>query len=86
MLRDIHRDSPTCKDKDFDVCYQRARAKTIEYAKILSEEAEITHLQPVITAIVFDSAKTHLKEPLEFRKYKYIIIDDETFEKVKYKE
>lgn len=83
MLADMHRESPMCKGKDIETCFQEARAEIVEYANILSQEAEIENIPSVIIAIVFESAITHLKEPLEFRKYKYIVIDNNKFGKVK---
>lgn len=55
----------------------------VNYAKALSEEAEIDNVPPVLLAIIIDSVKNSRAEPTEFRKYKYIIIDDETFTKIK---
>lgn len=86
MLRDMHRDSSKCKSKDIGKCFEEAKANILEYAKHLSEEAEIKNIPSVVTAILFDSVQTHLTEPHEFRKYKYIIVDENTFEKEYYNE
>lgn len=55
-----------------------------DYFKQLSETADIDNIPDVIAAMHFDSRATLVREPAEFRKYKYIIIDDKTFIKEKY--
>lgn len=84
MLEDLHRHSKNCNEKDdIEDCNQIGRVNVAEYIEILAQEAEIEKMLPVLRAINIDSVKTFLTKPLELRKYKYIIIDDETFEKVK---
>lgn len=55
-----------------------------DYFKQLSETAEIQNLPNVLAAMHFDSRATMVREPAQFRKYKYTIIDDKTFTKEKY--
>lgn len=57
-----------------------------DYYKQLSEVAEIASVPDVLCAMHFDSRATMARNPSEFRKYKYIIIDDKTFTKEKYEE
>lgn len=52
-----------------------------EYYKQLSETAEIENIPDVLCAMHFDSDHELLCNTAEFRKYKYIIIDDKTFTK-----
>lgn len=54
------------------------------YCELLAKEAEIENIPYVIMQIAIDSVWTQVKEPLDFRKYRYIIIDDKKFRKVKY--
>lgn len=56
----------------------------MEYAKELSELAEIKNVPDVILTIGYETAKARNMAPYEFRKYKYIIIDDKTYKKEKY--
>lgn len=57
--------------------------KPTEYCKVLAEEADIDNVSYVLLAIKNDSDRTHIEEQFEFRKYRYIIIDDKTFIKEK---
>lgn len=57
-----------------------------EYYKQLSETAEIENIPDVLAAMHFDSRASMARAPAEFRKYKYIIVDDKTFIKEKYED
>lgn len=84
MLEDLQRRSAVCNvNSDIEDCNQIGKVNAAEYSKILTEEAGIERIPPVLLAINIDSIETLSTNPLELRKYKYIIIDDETFKKVK---
>lgn len=55
-----------------------------EYYQQLAEVAVIENLPNVLAAIHFDSRQTMNKDPLNYRKYRYHIIDDNTFTKERY--
>lgn len=57
-----------------------------EYLAQLSEIADLEQISPVLLDIGLDSIKSSKVEPMEFRKYKYIIVNDNTFKKEKYEE
>lgn len=57
-----------------------------EYYKQLSETAEIENLPNVLAAVHFDTRAAMVVAPSQFRKYKYTIVDDNTFTKVKYED
>lgn len=57
-----------------------------EYLMQLSEIAGLEKIPNVLLDIGLDSVKCSQEDPIEFRKYKYTIIDDNTFEKIKYEE
>lgn len=54
-----------------------------EYYQQLSELAEIENIPDVIADIHHDSGENSKTDPLGYRDYKYIIIDNHTFERVK---
>lgn len=54
-----------------------------EYFKQLSDTAEIENIPTVFSAMHFDSRTTMSRAPSQFRKYKYTVIDDNTFTKEK---
>lgn len=55
------------------------------YCKQLSDTADIENLPAVVQAIYENHLETHEKEPYTFRQYRYILIDEKTFDKVKCK-
>lgn len=57
-----------------------------DYYRQLSETADIENLPAVLSAIFLDHFVTAGKEPSDFRKYRYVIVDDKTFSKVRDKE
>lgn len=57
-----------------------------EYFKQLAETAEIEKVPDILPAMHYDSRMTMVGAPAEFRKYKYIIVDDKTFRKEKEEE
>lgn len=57
-----------------------------EYLTQLSEIAGLPKIPDVLLDIGLDSIKSSKDEPLQFRKYKYIIVDDNTFRKEKYEQ
>lgn len=59
-------------------------AEQKEYYRQLAETAEIENLPDVVAAIHFDSRQTMAKDPLNYRKYRYHIVDDKTFTKERY--
>lgn len=52
-----------------------------DYFKQLSETAEIENIPAVIPAMHAESRATMARAPSQFRKYKYSIIDNNTFTK-----
>lgn len=54
-----------------------------EYFKQLADTAEVEEIPEVLADMHFDSRATMKSAPSQFRKYKYIIIDDKTFTKEK---
>ncbi|XP_055297698.1 senecionine N-oxygenase-like [Sitodiplosis mosellana] len=52
-----------------------------EYFKQLAETADVEPIPEVLPDMHFDSRESMKKGPSEFRKFKYIIIDDKTFTK-----
>lgn len=52
-----------------------------EYYKQLSETAGIENIPSVLPAMHNDSRQSMAEDSIEFRKYKYIVIDDKTFRK-----
>lgn len=61
-------------------------AEKLEYISQLAESANIEGVPTVFVKIVEESRNTIRSDPIGFRKYKYIIIDDHTFRKEKYEE
>ncbi|XP_031638724.1 senecionine N-oxygenase-like [Contarinia nasturtii] len=57
-----------------------------EYFKQLSEIADIDNIPSVMADMHYDARATILKDPAEFRKYKYTIIDDNTFTKERHED
>lgn len=55
-----------------------------EYYQQLAEVAEIENLPDVLAAMHFDSRQTMAKDPLNYRKYRYEMVDDKTFTKKRY--
>lgn len=55
-----------------------------EYFDQLVEESGVKNIPRVMVKIHIDSRANMLNAPSQFRKYKYTIIDDNTFSKVKY--
>lgn len=55
-----------------------------DYMNELSTVAEIDKIPDVIFYMGIDTSKSRDREPYEFRKYKYVMIDDKTFRKEKY--
>lgn len=54
------------------------------YYKQLAESANIESIPDILVDLHRDSAFSLYHNPLQFRKYKYIILDDKTFIKKKY--
>lgn len=81
MLKDVHDKTNFCYHEEIEGCSKRTNF--MEYAKVLSEEAEIKGMPPVLFSMMVDTVKIHLEDPHGFRNYKYTIIDDETFRKEK---
>lgn len=54
-----------------------------DYYRQLSEAADIQNLPDVLSAIFLDHFVTVGKEPSDFRKYRYTILDEKTFSKEK---
>lgn len=52
-----------------------------DYFKQLAETADIENIPSVLTAMHYDSRQSMAKDPTDFRKFKYIMIDDKTFRK-----
>lgn len=52
-----------------------------EYCNQISETAEIGNMPEVLLSIFEDHLETVKREPYTFRKYRYFIIDENTFEK-----
>lgn len=65
------------------VLYDTKLNSTMEYSKMLAQEAGIEGTPDVVLAIIVDSIRTHEREPFEFRNYTYTVIDGETFKKEK---
>lgn len=57
-----------------------------DYYRQLCETADIENLPDVLLAIWLDHSVTFGKEPSEYRKFRYTILDDKTFSKVKSEE
>lgn len=55
-----------------------------EYYAQLAKLADIENVPGVMAAIHYDSRDTLNKDPLNYRKYRYHIIDDKTFTKERY--
>lgn len=55
-----------------------------EYYRQLAEIAEIDNLPDVLAAMHLDSRQTMARDPLNYRKYRYHIVDDKTFTKERY--
>lgn len=55
-----------------------------EYYRQLAEVGGIEPLPDVLAAMHFDSRKTMNEDPLNYRKYRYQILDNETFTKHRY--
>lgn len=53
-----------------------------DYCKQLAETADIQNMPEVLLALFDDHSETFDREPYTFRRYKYTIIDKQTFEKV----
>lgn len=54
-----------------------------DYYRQLSETADIENLPDVLLAIFLDHFVTFGKEPSGYRKFRYTILDEKTFSKVK---
>lgn len=54
-----------------------------EYYDDLAETGGVANVQPVLSAMHYDSRTSLVSIPTEYRKYKYTIIDDKTFKKEK---
>lgn len=57
-----------------------------KYFDQLSALADIENVPTVLDDIAMDQVKDFRGQPTEFRKYKYTIIDDKTYTKVKYED
>lgn len=57
-----------------------------DYYRQLSETADIENLPDVLSSIFVDHFLTVGKEPADFRKYRYVILDERTFLKEKCEE
>lgn len=55
-----------------------------EYFNQLAEIADIENVPEVMSEIHFNARTTMLREPSQYQKFKYTIIDDKTFTKEKY--
>lgn len=66
--------------------YYLYREDYLDYVSQLVEIANIDGIPTVFQKIAKDSKKTLKNDPFEFWKYKYNIIDDNTFQKEKYLE
>lgn len=56
-------------------------AEQKDYFNELAETADIEPIPEVMADMHYDSRETMKKGPSQFRKFKYIIIDDKTFTK-----
>lgn len=54
-----------------------------EYFKQLSDTADVPNALPVFSAISFELNVTKTQDPLWFRSYRYTIIDEKRFIKIK---
>lgn len=85
MMSDMHKQLETHWKKGYRKHYSHYLGpEQKEYFKQLSEIAGIENVPEVIAAMHSDSRATMVREPANFRKYKYTIIDDKTFTKEKY--
>lgn len=57
-----------------------------EYFNQLSELADIENVPTILDAVAAEAIIDLRDQPTEFRKYKFTIIDDKTFTKVKYED
>lgn len=57
-----------------------------EYFDDLAETADIINLPPVVSAMHYEARFAMMEMPTEYRKYKYTIIDEKTFNKEKVEE
>lgn len=55
-----------------------------EYFKQLADTGDIQGMLEVFLNVDIENYNTSLREPTEYRKYKYTLIDDKTFIKEKY--
>lgn len=55
-----------------------------EYYRQLAAVGDIENLPDVLAAMHFDSRQTMAKDPINYRKYRYHIVDDKTFTKERY--
>lgn len=55
-----------------------------DYYRQLAEAADIENVPNVYSAIHFNSRQTMVTDPLNYRKYRYHIVDDKTFTKERY--
>lgn len=55
-----------------------------DYYQQLAETAGIENLPDVLAAMHLDSRQTMARDPTQYRKYRYTIIDDKTFKKERY--
>lgn len=53
-----------------------------EYCNQISETAEIKNMPEVLLSVFEDHLETVKREPYTFRKYRYLIVDEKTFEKM----
>lgn len=55
-----------------------------DYCKQLADTADIKNIPDVKLAIFSSHIQDFMQNPFDIRKNKYIVIDDKTFEKIKY--
>lgn len=87
MLADMHAQTQNHWNKGYRKCYSHYLGpEQKEYFKQLSEIADVANVPDVLCDMHYDSRATMARNPSQFRKFKYIIIDDKTFIKEKYED
>lgn len=84
MLDDMHTQTQKHWNKGYRKRYTHYLGpEQKEYYQQLAETAGVENVPDVLADMHFDSRAAMVRAPSQFRKYKYIIVDEKTFRKEK---
>lgn len=87
MLDDMHMQTKRHWNKGYRKRYTHYLGpEQADYYQQLAETAGVENIPDVLPKMHFDSRQTMIREPSQFRKYKYIIVDEKTFRKERYED